>query len=414
MNSSNLLPRPRSALAAACMLALVGGAAAAPAAEDVDAIVQLALADAGEAINQAFDFDEASVGFASDEMGSERVVKGAPYCADAVHESVQTLADGNRIVRSQKTRLCRDGEGRTRQEVERGERKLVWLRDPVARQGWLLDPQRKTARRLGAFGHATWFNDASIAAEHADQWRAFAEQAREQGRVMAEQARQQAREAQAARERLRGAAVAERTAQAQAAQAAQPPQPVLMARGPVGADGDAKRVPGQPMEIQVLRLNEMPPVPPPGQPGAMNLMPPPPPPIVRWQAQHGASRGPGVLSSLGSKDIEGVRANGERTTWTIEAGKIGNEKPIQIVREVWTSPELLLTVQSRDADPRTAERVYRLANLKRGEPEAALMKVPSDYTVSGAAAVPSVPATPAVPAVPGARKPPASGGAPKG
>jgi hypothetical protein len=410
MNRSNPLRRPPSALVAACLLALAGGASAAPAAEDVDEIVQLALADAGDAIHQTFDFDEASFGFATDEMGSERVVKGAPYCADAVHESVQALTDGNRIVRSQKTRLCRDGEGRTRQEVERGDRKLVWLRDPVAKQGWLLDPQRKTARRLGAFGHAMWFNDSSIAAEHADQWRAFAEQAREQGRAMAEQARQQAHE------RMRGAAAAERTAQVGHAQTAQPPQPVLIARGPMGAEGDAKRVPGQPMEIQVLRLNDVSSVPPlPGQPAAlMHPMPPPPPPIVRWQAQHGAPRGPGVLSSLGSKDIEGVRANGERTTWTIEAGKIGNEKPIQIVREVWTSPDLLLTVQSRDADPRSAERVYRLANLKRGEPEAGLMKVPADYTVSGAAALPAVPATPAVPASPGARKPPASGSAPKG
>ena len=34
-------------------------------------------------------------------------------------------------------------------------------------------------------------------------------------------------------------------------------------------------------------------------------------------------RGPGVLSPLGSKEIEGVRVDGERTTWTIEAGRMG-------------------------------------------------------------------------------------------
>jgi hypothetical protein len=43
---------------------------------------------------------------------------GAPYCADALHESIRPLADGNRIVRTQLTRLCRDGAGRTRQEVD--------------------------------------------------------------------------------------------------------------------------------------------------------------------------------------------------------------------------------------------------------------------------------------------------------
>ena len=75
--------------------------------------------------------------------------------------------------------------------------------------------------------------------------------------------------------------------------------------------------------------------------------------------------------------------NGERTTWIIEAGKVGNEKPIQIVRDVWTSPDLLLTVLSRDADPRSGETSYRLKNVKRGEPDAALMKVPADYSQLG-------------------------------
>src|SRR5262245_12861874 len=59
-----------------------------------------------------------TMAFIADEMDQERVVKGAPYCAEALHESIQPLADGNRIVRKQVTRLCRDGEGRTRQEVE--------------------------------------------------------------------------------------------------------------------------------------------------------------------------------------------------------------------------------------------------------------------------------------------------------
>jgi hypothetical protein len=83
---------------------------------------------------------------------------------------------------------------------------------------------------------------------------------------------------------------------------------------------------------------------------------------------------------LGGKDIEGVRANGERTAWVIEAGKIGNEKPIQITREVWTAPDLMVTLLSRDFDPRTGEVNYRLKNLKRGEPEAGLMRVPAEFS----------------------------------
>ena len=42
--------------------------------------------------------------FAAHELGQERVVKGAPYCADATHETIQPLADGNRIYRKQTSR----------------------------------------------------------------------------------------------------------------------------------------------------------------------------------------------------------------------------------------------------------------------------------------------------------------------
>ena len=175
------LPGRWHALAAAVALAMTGAAAHAGE-PDVEHIVQMALADSG-AMDMDLDFDDASFDFAFDEMGGERLVKGAPYCADAVHETVQTLTDGNRIVRKQQTRLCRDGEGRTRQEVDRNGRKIVWLRDPVARQGWVLDPQRKTARRLGHFGHAMWFNDSAMGPMQAEEWREFAEKVREQARA---------------------------------------------------------------------------------------------------------------------------------------------------------------------------------------------------------------------------------------
>jgi hypothetical protein len=108
-----------------------------------------------------------------------------------------------------------------------------------------------------------------------------------------------------------------------------------------------------------------------------------PPPAVQWRAQTLAPRGAGSVSPLGSKEMDGVRANGERTTWVIEAGKLGNEKPIQISRETWTSPDLMVTLSSRDFDPRTGELNYRLKNLKRGEPDAALMRVPAEFNKSG-------------------------------
>jgi len=40
-----------------------------------------------------------------------KVVKGAPYSAQAITESVQTLSDGNRIVNKSSATLYRDSEG---------------------------------------------------------------------------------------------------------------------------------------------------------------------------------------------------------------------------------------------------------------------------------------------------------------
>jgi hypothetical protein len=83
---------------------------------------------------------------------------------------------------------------------------------------------------------------------------------------------------------------------------------------------------------------------------------------------------------LGAKEIEGVRAEGMRTTTTLPAGVIGNVRPIQIVSERWYSPELHVVVFSRRADPRFGETIYRLTNITRTEPEASLFQVPADYT----------------------------------
>ena len=47
---------------------------------------------------------------------SMKVVKGAPYSAEGVSESIQVLADGNKITRSSTTKMFRDSEGRTRRE----------------------------------------------------------------------------------------------------------------------------------------------------------------------------------------------------------------------------------------------------------------------------------------------------------
>ncbi|MBC8021587.1 MAG: hypothetical protein H7Y14_00615, partial [Burkholderiales bacterium] len=93
--------------------------------------------------------------------------------------------------------------------------------------------------------------------------------------------------------------------------------------------------------------------------------------------------GKGTTSSLGTKDFEGVKAEGKSTTWTIPAGQIGNRNPINVTSESWYSPELQVTVYSRHNDPRTGESIYRLASVKRAEPEAHLFRVPEGYELKG-------------------------------
>ena len=90
--------------------------------------------------------------------------------------------------------------------------------------------------------------------------------------------------------------------------------------------------------------------------------------------------------SLGRQTIEGVQAEGRRTTMTIPAGQAGNDLPIHIVIESWYSPDLQTTVLSKHSDPRNGETATRLTNISRGEPARILFEVPADYKVSEPAA----------------------------
>ena len=88
------------------------------------------------------------------------------------------------------------------------------------------------------------------------------------------------------------------------------------------------------------------------------------------------------VEHLGMQSIEGVSAEGTRTTMTIPAGQIGNELPIVTVSERWYSPELQVTVMSTRSDPRTGTTTYKLTNVNRSEPSPIMFQVPSDYTVN--------------------------------
>src|ERR1700733_10741788 len=91
--------------------------------------------------------------------GSNKVVQGAPYSAQAVTQFTQTLANGDHIQRNTTASIARDSQGRTR--VDRslaavgalsatagGHDRAIMIHDPVAGMSYALDPASRTARSM--------------------------------------------------------------------------------------------------------------------------------------------------------------------------------------------------------------------------------------------------------------------------
>lgn len=102
---------------------------------------------------------------------------------------------------------------------------------------------------------------------------------------------------------------------------------------------------------------------------------------VMLPAQSAESRPQISDEKLGTQTIEGVLAEGTRHTTTWPVNSQGNDRPISAVSELWTSPELKVTILSKSNDPRSGESVQKLINISRAEPSASLFQPPPDYTV---------------------------------
>jgi hypothetical protein len=84
---------------------------------------------------------------------------------------------------------------------------------------------------------------------------------------------------------------------------------------------------------------------------------------------------------LGKMKIEGLLAEGRRTTTTFPPGSVGNTAPIEIVVVTWISTDLHVVVLGKRSDPRVGEMTYRLISIERREPPASLFEVPAEYRV---------------------------------
>lgn len=86
-----------------------------------------------------------------------RVVRNAPYSADAITEATQALPDGNHIRQSSTVHVSRDSEGRTRSEQSlrtlgglapnANLPQVVFINDPVASTTYALNPASRTATK---------------------------------------------------------------------------------------------------------------------------------------------------------------------------------------------------------------------------------------------------------------------------
>lgn len=111
----------------------------------------------------------------------------------------------------------------------------------------------------------------------------------------------------------------------------------------------------------------------------------PPPPLASQifiQKRLAEDAGEVTTEDLGTQVMEGVQVTGTRSTQTIPVGKIGNDRPIVITTEVWTSPDLKTTVLSKRSDPRMSDQTFKLTNIQRSEPDPSLFTVPSDFKIT--------------------------------
>lgn len=87
---------------------------------------------------------------------------------------------------------------------------------------------------------------------------------------------------------------------------------------------------------------------------------------------------------LGTNTIEGMNVAGTKETVTVNAGVLGNDRPLASTREFWYSAELETNLAVTRIDPREGKQVVKLVELSRSEPDPRLFEIPDGYSVRDA------------------------------
>jgi len=84
---------------------------------------------------------------------------------------------------------------------------------------------------------------------------------------------------------------------------------------------------------------------------------------------------------LGVQTVAGIDTKGERETTTINPWMVGNDRPIEIVREFWHSAALNMNLLSTVTDPRLGTQTFTIREISTSEPDAALFQPPVGYKI---------------------------------
>ena len=98
-------------------------------------------------------------------------------------------------------------------------------------------------------------------------------------------------------------------------------------------------------------------------------------------AQKSAAKDDPAPEDLGTSQIEGFTVQGTRSTHIMNAGVIGNDKPIATTTERWFSTEFKVDLVNISENPEAGKHVRKLVNIRAGEPDPLLFQVPPDFTV---------------------------------
>ncbi len=277
-------------------------------------------------------------------------VADAPYSAESVTESVQLLADGNRISNKTTSQVYRDGLGRTRREEPLPlpgslAKKTIFINDPVAHVSYVLDPDKKTARKISVTGNSAF--------------------------VMYRPNTSSASQTKSINQTITMHSTNDEVVFEKRVKSPNGEETVMRKAGEE-AKAEANKLHGSAEAVQIRGAHSM-------EAGHA---------ITISGATSLSESKNAKVDQLGKKVIEGVECTGTRTTVTLAAGTIGNERPIDTVSETWTSTELQTAMQTRRSDPRTGETSFKLTNVRRTEPLHSLFEVPADYKIEEGGGLP--------------------------